>query len=109
MSKDLVVLGRREPDVQWVTEACGKVFRVHGGAWPVQLFDDVGRLVLTVESPVLVEAQGEIERLLGVRADPPVWWVDVRAAADLEDAAAIARELASELAGRFGGVVWSSR
>lgn len=107
MSKDLVVLARREPDVKGVTEACGSVLRVNGEAWPVQVFDDEGRLVLTVEGPVPVEAQGEIERLLGVRADPPVWWIDVRAAGDLEEAPALARELASELAGRFGGVVWS--
>ena len=109
MSKDLVVLGRREPDVAGVAEACGSMFRVNGAGWPVQVFDDAGRLVLTVENPVPVEAQGEIERLLGVRADPPVWWIDVRAAADVEEAAAVARELASELAGRFSGVVWSSR
>lgn len=101
MSRDWVVLADREPDVAAVAAVSGT--EVTDAAWPVRLFDRDGRLVVSVEEPVFVAVRGEIDRLLGVSADRPVWWVDVRAAAGPPEAGTAARGVATALAGRLGG------
>lgn len=107
MSRDFVVLVKRQPDVRAVSVASGGLVRLQESAdWPVQVFAAEGRLALIVEAPVLVESAGEVERLLGIKVEVPVWWVDVRSAADTPEAEPVAKNIASGLAAGLGGVVW---
>jgi hypothetical protein len=68
------------------------------------------RALLTVEEPVLVPVPGEVARLLGEEAASqvatPLWWLEVRAAAEPEGAVVLARRFAEALRQRLGGVVW---
>lgn len=113
MSTDVVALTKDRPDVGAVLEGLGARLQLpmavsaHGGA--CRVYDGAGRLVVHIPEPVLIGVPGEIERLLGggVQAAPPVWWVDIRAAADLADAARIARACAEELVARHGGAIWT--
>ncbi|WP_116022186.1 hypothetical protein [Thermomonospora umbrina] len=113
MSTDVIALTNDRPDVGAVLEGLGPRLRLPlavtaaGGA--CRVYDDSGRLVVFVTDPTLVTVPGEVERLLcdGVRAPAPVWWVDIRAAADLANAAHVARSCADELVARHGGTVWS--
>jgi hypothetical protein len=112
MSCDIIVLARNEPDVPTVVDgmlAFGEQLRIReldGGA--THLYDSEDRLLVSIEAPVLVNVPGEVERMLG--AGPiglPVWWVDVRAAADPPDAERVARRFADDLSRWKGGVVWT--
>ncbi|HEY7487331.1 MAG TPA: hypothetical protein VH912_22940 [Streptosporangiaceae bacterium] len=115
MTCDIVALVRNQPDVRTVIEgmvAFGEQLEqrdVAGGV--TQLYDSSGRLLVSIEVPVLVKVTGEVGRLLGsdqeTRAEPPLWWVDIRAAAGLPDAARIARKFADDLVHWQGGVVWT--
>jgi hypothetical protein len=74
----------------------------------IQLSDDEGNPIVSIEVPVLIQVAGEVERLLGVREDRvPIWWVEARATAR-DDADVIARDFATELVRRLGGTVWTS-
>ncbi|GAA3969141.1 hypothetical protein GCM10023085_59330 [Actinomadura viridis] len=114
MSSDLVVLARREPDVYAVADglvALGEPLEVVGGGLQaVRVRDAGGRVLVSVEEPVLVETPGEVARLLGPaaaqRVAAPVWWVDVRAVADVPDAVRLARRFADALVHWTGGTVW---
>jgi hypothetical protein len=112
MSCDIVVLARNEPDVPTVVDgmlAFGEQVRAReldGGV--THLYDSEDRLLVSIEAPVLVNVPGEVERMLG--SGPiglPVWWVDVRAAADPPDAERVARRFADDLSRWKGGVVWT--
>lgn len=115
MTCDIVALVRNQPDVRTVIDgmvAFGEQLErrdVTGGV--TQLYDSSGRLLVSIEVPVLVKVAGEVGRLLGsdqeTRAEPPMWWVDVRAAPGLPDAARIARKFADDLVHWQGGVVWT--
>jgi hypothetical protein len=111
VSTDVVALTNDRPDVGAVLEGLASRLRlplaVSAQAGACRVYDDAGRLVVFVPDPVLVTVPGEVERLLGERAAPPVWWVDIRAAADLDDAARVALACADELVARHGGTVWS--
>jgi hypothetical protein len=81
------------------------------GAGPVvQLCDDGGTPVVSIEMPILVRVPGEIERLLGPdvaeRVPVPFWWVELRAPGTNPRGAAAARRFADALAARLAGVVW---
>ncbi|WP_051108985.1 hypothetical protein [Actinomadura flavalba] len=89
MGRELVVVTRERPDV----------------ASPY-LTDAADRLLAHVRAPLLVEVPGETERLLGVRVDEPVWWVEIRAAADPPAAGRAAWRYAEDLAARHDGTVW---
>jgi len=112
---DIVALVRNQPDVRTVIDgmlAFGEDVRMNeldGGV--TQLYDPEGRLIVSIEVPVLVHVPGEVERLLGPelagRVGSPVWWVDVRAAADLPEADRIARRFADDLVHWRGGTVWA--
>lgn len=114
MSSDLVALVRRTPDVHAVADgmiAMGEQLELRGGEpEPTLLYDSGGRLLVTVEDAVQVSAQSEIRRLLGAefadRVGVPVWWVDVRAVADLPDAMRVARTFADSLVRWCGGTVY---
>lgn len=114
MSSDLVALVRRRPDVHAVADgmiAMGERLELRGGEFePTLLFDADGRLLVSIEEPVQVSVQGEIGRLLGpefaARVVAPVWWVDVRAVADVPDAMRVARKFADSLVHWLGGTVY---
>jgi hypothetical protein len=115
MSCDIVALVRNQPDVRTVIDgmvAVGERLEprdVSGGV--TQLYDAAGRLLVSIEIPVLVAVPGEVARLLGsdqaTRVEPPVWWVDIRAAAGVPEAERIARKFADDLVHWQGGAVWT--
>jgi hypothetical protein len=119
MTTDVIALVPRPPDVQSMLAAMAAageellVLPVAGGA-AVQLCDapdgDGARPLVSVEEPILVPVPGEVARLLGEevagRVPTPVWWIEVRAAAVPERAAALARRVAAALTERLGGAVW---
>ncbi|WP_243709019.1 hypothetical protein [Actinomadura sp. GC306] len=114
MSSDLVALVRRRPDVHAVADgliALGEPLELRGGEpEPTLLFDAEGRLLVSIEDAVQVSAHSEIRRLLGAefadRVTAPIWWVDIRAAADLPDAVRVARRFADSLVHWAGGTVY---
>ncbi|MFG2084972.1 MULTISPECIES: hypothetical protein [unclassified Spirillospora] len=114
MSSDLVALVRRRPDVHAVADgmiAMGEPLELRGGEpEPTLMYDAEGRLLVSIEDAVQVSAQSEIRRLLGAefadRVSAPVWWVDIRAVADLPDAMRVARRFAESLVHWAGGVVY---
>ncbi|RKS71129.1 hypothetical protein BZB76_5615 [Actinomadura pelletieri DSM 43383] len=114
MSSDLVALVRRRPDVHAVADgmiAMGEALELRGGeSGPILVYDTEGRLLVSIEEAVPVPAQSEIRRLLGDdfagRVTAPVWWVDVRAVADLPDAIRVARRFTEFLVHWAGGAVY---
>lgn len=114
MSSDLVALVRRRPDVHAVADgmiAMGEPLELRGGEpEPTRLHDSEGRLLVSIEDAIQVAVQGEIGRLLGAefaaRVVTPVWWVDVRAVADVPEALRIARKFADSLVHWLGGTVY---
>jgi hypothetical protein len=110
VSTDVVALTTDRPDVGAVLEGLASrlwlPLKVGEQAGAYRVYDEAGRLVVFVSDPMLVTVPGEVERLLGERAALPVWWVDIRAAADLDDAARVALACADELVARHGGAVW---
>jgi hypothetical protein len=115
VTRDVVALLATAPDVHDVAaalRAAGERFRVRsaaGGA-VVQLCDDQGRPLVSIEVPVLVRVPGEVERLLGDQVAgapaPPLWWVETRAPGTREGAEQLGRRFAEALAARCRGVVW---
>lgn len=114
MTSDIVALVRHRPEISTVVEgmiAFGESLEPHdAGDGAFHLYDAGGRLAVSIETPQLVQVQGEVERLLGPemadRLRMPVWWVDVRAAAGVPDAARIARKFADDMVHWQGGTVW---
>jgi hypothetical protein len=114
MSRDTVALTRDQPDLGTVLNDVGLQLQLRLGVDTAdgdgRVYDEAGQLIVFVSEPVQVYAPGEVERLLGVPSPlrPPLWWVDIRAAVDLGEAAArVARQCADQLAARYGGVVWT--
>lgn len=115
MSRDLVAVVRRPPDVRAVVDglvAQGVPVEVRGGgSAATRLYDSAGRLIVSIEAPLPVAGPGEIRRLLGAEFAEPLasfdrlWWVDVRAAADVPDAWQVARRFADALVHWLGGAV----
>ncbi|MCW2529668.1 MAG: hypothetical protein JWM76_4528 [Pseudonocardiales bacterium] len=115
MTSDIVVLAKREPNLNELVDAmmaAGPQLRVGALSEGVafQLFDDDGRLMLTMERPTLIQVEGEAERLLGVTSAPPVpyWWIELRAPSQRTDARVVATRLAEVLCGQVDGVSWAS-
>jgi hypothetical protein len=115
MTYDVIALTRRTPDPQAIIagmRAAGDELRVRqtaNGA-VIQLCDDQGRPLVSLETPVLVQVPGEIDRLLGPgygdRLGLPVWWIEARAPSGRPEAEALARRFAAELARNLDGLVW---
>jgi hypothetical protein len=111
MSTDLIALVRRRPDVYAVADgliAMGEPLELRGGEpEPTRLYDGEGRLLVSIEDPVMVTVHSEIARLLGPefasRVSAPVFWVEVRAVGDLPDATRIARKFTDALVHYVGG------
>jgi hypothetical protein len=114
VTRDLVALLATAPDVHDVAAAllaAGERFHLRSAAAGavVQLCDDRGRPLVSIEVPVLVRVPGEVERLLGEVAGapaPPLWWVEARAPSAREGAERLGRRFAEALAARCRGVVW---
>jgi hypothetical protein len=114
MTCDFVALVRNQPDIRNVIDgmvAFGERVEPREVSGVTQLYDPAGLLLVSIEIPVLVQVPGEVARLLGsdqaARVEPPLWWVDVRAAAGLPDAERIARKFADDLVHWQGGSVWT--
>lgn len=117
MTRDVVALLPAAPEVADVVaalRAAGERFGVRQAAAGsvVQLCDDQGLPLVSIEVPVLVQVPGEVERLLGAEIagrlpPPPLWWVEARAPSARDGAERLGRRFAEALAARCGGVVWS--
>ncbi|MGZ2355967.1 DUF6177 family protein [Streptomyces sp. 372A] len=115
MTQDVVALTRRMPDSLSVLAgllAGGPDLRVGttGEGAVVQLCDDEGQPLVSVEVPLLIQVPGEAVRLLGAEAEPegdgPWWWVEARAAAGVPRAEELAGAFAARLTMLLGGRVW---
>ncbi|GAA4671963.1 hypothetical protein GCM10023347_27480 [Streptomyces chumphonensis] len=111
MTKDVIALTERMPD-SWTLLAGllsggpdTHLATVADGA-VVQLTDADGRPLASVEAPMLVQVPGEVRRLLGLDADRPVWWTEVRAATTARGGDRLAGTIATRLVTRLGGAVW---
>jgi hypothetical protein len=112
---DVIALVRQAPDPRDIIAgmlAAGERLRVDeaGNGAVLQLCDDTGRPLVSLETPVHVRVPAEIGRLLGpgigARITGPVWWLEARAPSDQPAAVALARRYATEVARRLDGHVW---
>ena len=116
MSYDVVALVARTPDEQAIVRALQDVdpeplLRWHADTNLLQIRDEEGRLLATIEPGQRVEHPDEVTRLL----DPEIvaglpetfWWVEVRARPDGQGRE-VAHRFADGLAMRLGGAVWTS-
>jgi hypothetical protein len=116
VTHDVVALVRNAPDVRTLVDSMAETddsLRVRGtgeGAI-IQLCNEEGQALVSIEAPQFVRVDGEVERLLGAevaaKVPTPVWWVEARAALADERSAALARRFADELVRRLGGTVWT--
>ncbi|MFI0781102.1 DUF6177 family protein [Streptomyces sp. NPDC021212] len=114
MTKDVIALTKQLPDPRTVAAALlsgGPDLRLQalGEGAVVQLADDEGRPLVSIESPMLLAVPYEAQRLLGVRADQlgeSVWWTEVRATAATDQARRLASVAAGRLVALLGGVLW---
>src|SRR5689334_18413995 len=74
----------------------------------LQLCDDAGRPLLSVEAPIQIHTPGETTRLLGPGADArtPMWWTEARASTAVPEAEHLAATFAGHLAHHLDGTVW---
>jgi hypothetical protein len=113
MSTDVIALCARMPDpgtVLAALRAAGPDLRIDA-AEPgslIQLCAEDGAVLVSIESPRLVQVPGEAERLLGIPGPlpHPLWWVETRAR---PAGAAVARRYAAALVSVTGGTTWQSR
>ncbi|GAB1644207.1 hypothetical protein [Krasilnikovia sp. MM14-A1259] len=115
MTYDVIALVPEIPDPRDIVAgmvAAGEQLRVAetaNGA-VIQLCDDTGRPLVSLETPVHVRVPDEISRLLGpelgARVTGPVWWLEARAPSDQPAAVALAHRYAHEIARRLNGHVW---
>lgn len=114
MTYDVIALLERQPareNLHASLAAAGtdwSVRAVSGGA-VLQLCDDDGEPVVSIDSPSYIQVPGEPARLLGPELSGlpcPVWWVEVRAAGR-PGAPAVAWRYAAALVDRLGGRLWA--
>ncbi|MCX4734845.1 DUF6177 family protein [Streptomyces sp. NPDC059832] len=112
MTKDVIALTTRMPDPLTVLAGLlaggpDKLVGTTGEDAVVQLCDDQGRPLVSIEAPVLVQVAGEAERLLGATAPPvPFWWTEARATTGVEEAELLAGTFAARIATLAGGSAW---
>jgi uncharacterized protein DUF6177 len=111
MTTDVIALTERMPDAWSLVAglmAGGPATRVATGGEDavIQLCDDEGRPLASVEAPMLVHTPGEAARLLGAEVPGPVWWTEVRATTAAPGGAELAGTIATRLATLLGGTVW---
>ncbi len=113
MTKDAIALTPRMPDIRTIAGAllaAGPELRLQSladGA-VIQLCDDAGRPLLSVEAPVLIDVPGETRRLLGPEADErtPLWWTEARASTAVPQGERLAAAFAGHLARHLDGTTW---
>lgn len=112
MTKDVIALTQRMPE-PWAVLAGllsggpDKLVNATGEGAVIQLCDEQGRPLVSIEAPMLVQVEGEAERLLG--ATPPrvpYWWTEARATTGVPDAVRLAGTFAARLASLAGGTAW---
>ncbi len=115
MTYDVIALVHQTPDPKAIVAgmlAAGEKLRVREAADGaiIQLCADDGKPLVSLETPVLVQVPGEVDRLLGAgygeRLGLPLWWMEARAPSGRPEAEALARRFATEVARRLDGVVW---
>ncbi|MCX5109224.1 DUF6177 family protein [Streptomyces sp. NBC_00378] len=112
MTKDVIALTPRMPDPLTVLAGLlaggpDKLVGTAGEDAVVQLCDEQGRPLVSIEAPLLVQVAGEAERLLGATAPPvPFWWTEARATTGVEEAELIAGTFAARIATLAGGSAW---
>ncbi|KUL34930.1 hypothetical protein ADL22_29325 [Streptomyces sp. NRRL F-4489] len=112
MTKDVIALTSRMPD-PWAMLAGllsggpDNLVDTAGEGAVVRLCDAEGRPLVSVEAPLLVQVQGEAERLLGATPPPvPYWWTEARATTGIAHAEELAGTFAARLATLAGGSAW---
>lgn len=112
MTKDVIALTPRMPDPLTVLAGLlaggpDKLVGTTGEDAVVQLCDEQGRPLVSIEAPLLVQVAGEAERLLGATAPPvPFWWTEARATTGVEEAELLAGTFAARIATLAGGSAW---
>ncbi|MFI0780610.1 DUF6177 family protein [Streptomyces sp. NPDC021212] len=112
MTKDVIALTRQMPEPGAVLAGLlsggpDKLVDTTGEGAVVQLCDERGRPLVSVEAPLLVQVPGEAERLLGATEPPvPFWWTEARAATGVAEAERLAGTFAARLASLSGGSAW---
>lgn len=109
MTKDVIALTPRMPEPWTVLAGLlsggpDKLVDTTGEGAVVQLCDEQGRPLVSVEAPLLVQVEGEAERLLG--ATPPrvpFWWTEARATTGVPEAERLAGTFAARIASLGGG------
>ncbi len=92
MTKDVIALTRKMPDPLSVIAGLlsggpDTLVGVEGDGAVVQLCDEQGRPLVSVEAPLLVQVRGEAQRLLGAsEPEVPYWWTEARATTGVEAA-----------------------
>lgn len=114
MTQDVIALTQRMPDARAIVAAllaAGPDLRLQSiadGA-VLQLCDNAGRPLLSVEAPLLLQVPGETARLLGPETayvPTPIWWTEARASTAVPQAETLAAVFASHLARHLDGTVW---
>ncbi|GHH37313.1 DUF6177 family protein [Streptomyces candidus] len=112
MTTDVVALTPKMPDPWSVLAGLlsggpDRHVRPAGDGAVLRLCDEQGRPLLAVEAPLLIQVEGEAERLLGAEAPPvPFWWTEARATTGVAEAEDLAGTFASRIAAFNGGSVW---
>ncbi|MFE9097650.1 DUF6177 family protein [Streptomyces sp. NPDC007264] len=112
MTKDVIALTKKMPDPLSVIAGLlsggpDKLVGTEGDGAVVQLCDDQGRPLVSVEAPLLVQVRGEAERLLGAsEPEVPYWWTEARATTGVKEAEQLAGTFAARLATLVGGSAW---
>ncbi|MEU6219886.1 DUF6177 family protein [Streptomyces sp. NPDC047022] len=112
MTKDVIALVKKMPDPLSVIAGllCGgpdKLVGTEGDGSVVQLCDERGRPLVSVEAPLLIQVRGEAQRLLGTsEPEVPYWWTEARATTGVREAEQLAGTFAARLAALVGGTVW---
>jgi hypothetical protein len=114
VTHDVIALTPRMPDTRGIINAliaAGPELRLQSiadGA-VLQLCDDGGNPLVSVEAPIRIQGPGESARLLGLDSEvlpTPTWWVEARATTAVAEAARAAATFASHLAHQFDGRIW---
>ncbi|MGW7049183.1 DUF6177 family protein [Streptomyces avermitilis] len=112
MTKDVIALTKKMPDPLSVLAGLlsggpDKLVGAEGEGAVVQLCDEEGRPLVSVEAPLLVQVRGEAQRLLGAtEPEVPYWWTEARATTGVKEAEQLAGTFAARLASLVGGTAW---